>query len=213
VTGAEGVIQYRLDYSPGPLPAACDPAPLLHWFRWCRDRGLVGQDPTRYGGYAVGNLSLRAAIGFVISCTQTGGTPELGRGDLAWVQEFDAAHNRLRATGPCRPSSEAMTHGELYRALPWVGAVIHVHTPDLWLHAAELGIPVTDPAAGYGTPEMAAQAVALATAADTGRHGIFAMGGHEDGIVAYGATMDLAGARLADALSAALSNPTTRGDA
>jgi hypothetical protein len=39
------------------------------------------------------------------------------------------------------------------------------------------------------------------------------MGGHEDGIVAYGATMDLAGARLADALSAALSNPTTRGDA
>jgi ribulose-5-phosphate 4-epimerase/fuculose-1-phosphate aldolase len=184
---SEGVIQYDLAYRPGALPAAFDPAPLFAAFRACRSRGLVGQSPARYGGYAYGNISQRVAPGFVISGTQTGGKPALGRQDLAWVTEVDPAANHVVATGPARPSSEAMSHGEVYRASADVGAVIHVHSPSLWRTAARLGLPVTPPSAGYGTPAMAHEVRRVLDAQPLA--GVLAMGGHEDGIIAYATVM------------------------
>lgn len=197
----EGVIQYLLDFSPGALPERFDPAGLLDWFGRCRARQLIGQDPRRYAGYAFGNISVRADLGFVISATQTGGKASLCADDLAWVTRFDSATNRLQATGPARPSSEAMSHGEIYRALPNIHAVIHVHAPGIWHAARQLGLPTTDPAAGYGTPAMADEVRRLLTERPTG--GVLAMGGHEDGILAYAADMDSAGRLLLDALAAA----------
>jgi len=197
MTETEGVIQYDLVYRRGDLPAAFDPAPLFAAFLACRSRQLVGQSPSRYGGYAYGNISLRVNPGFVISGTQTGGKPALDRQDLAWVTECDAAANRVVATGPARPSSESMSHGEVYRASDDIGAVIHVHSPSLWDAAARLGLPTTNPAAGYGTPAMALEICRLLDAQPV--TGMLAMGGHEDGIIAYGATMADALRSLLDA--------------
>ena len=132
MTEAEGVIKYRLDYAPSALPDGADLDGLMRWFRRCRERQLIGRDATRYDGFAYGNISVRAQRGFVISGTQTGGEHALGPDQLAWVVDFDIAQNRLRAGGPARPSSEAMSHGQVYRALPHAGAVIHVHSPRLW---------------------------------------------------------------------------------
>lgn len=202
MSDAEGVVKYTLDYRASALPGDTDLDGLFRWFLRCRQRGLIGRDPARYDGYAFGNISVRAPRGFVISATQSGGEPALSAERLAWVEDFDIAANRLRAGGPARPSSEAMTHGQVYRALPAVGAVIHVHSPQLWRHAARLGIPVTPPSAAYGTPAMAT-AVERLLRADTRPAGLFAMGGHEDGIVAYAATVDAAGRHLVAALDRA----------
>jgi hypothetical protein len=185
---SEGVIQYDLAYRPGDLPAAFDPEPLFIAFRACRARELVGRSASRYGGYAYGNLSQRVTPGFVISGTQTGGKAALGRQDLAWVTAVDPAANQVVATGPARPSSEAMSHGEVYGASADVGAVIHVHSPGLWRAAARLGLPVTPPSAGYGTPAMAREIRRLLDAQPL--TGVLAMGGHEDGIIAYARAMD-----------------------
>ena len=144
MTETEGVIQYRLDYQPGTLPPDAALSGLFHWF--CRR-------------------------GFVISGTQTGGRAALTPDDLAWVLDFDIANNQLTATGPSRPSSEAMTHGQIYRGLAAVNAVIHIHSPRIWQQARALRLPMTARFAGY-------------------------MGGHEDGVVSYASGIDTAGELL-----------------
>ena len=201
MTDTEGVIQYRLDHRDGGLPRQADYEGLFDWFARCRQQGLLGRDPQRYDGYAYGNISVRATTGFVISGTQTGGQSRLGQNDLAWVTRFDSAANTLTAQGPSRPSSEAMTHGEVYAELPAVGAVIHAHSPAIWGKAAALCLPVTDTGASYGTPAMAQEVRRLLRAAP--RAGVIAMGGHEDGVIAYAATMPEAGRLLLDALARA----------
>ena len=189
MTESEGVIQYRLDFRPGDLPAAVDLQPLFDCFARCRAHGLIGQDPSRYDGLAFGNISVRAPSGFVISGTQTGGRPSLRADDLAWVEAFDVDGNRLRASGPARPSSEAMTHGQIYRELAAVNAVIHVHSPLIWKHATALGLPLTAASAGYGSPEMAREMQRLLHGSGLGDQGVIAMGGHEDGVVSFAADM------------------------
>ena len=202
MTESEGVIRYRLDYRPGSLPPDVPLSRLFHWFAQCRQRALIGRDPKRYDGCAYGNISVRADPGFVISATQTGAKPALLADDLSWVREIDPAHNRLSATGPARPSSEAMTHGQVYLTLPAVGAVIHVHSQLIWRQAKRLGLASTAAEAGYGTPEMATEVERLLQTA-AANHGAFAMGGHEDGIVAYAEDMDTAGGLLLDLLQRA----------
>ncbi|MCG6967673.1 MAG: class II aldolase/adducin family protein [Chromatiaceae bacterium] len=196
MTESEGVVKYRLDYSPGELPPDTDLTALLRWFRRCREHGLIGQDPDRYEGLAYGNISCRAARGFVISGTQTGGRPALHLDDLAWVRDFDEAQNRLQAGGPARPSSEAMTHGQVYRVLPAVNAVIHAHSAAIWRNARQLELPVTSPAAAYGTPAMAAEVERLLATRTDCTAGVFAMGGHQDGVAAFAGDMDSAGELL-----------------
>jgi ribulose-5-phosphate 4-epimerase/fuculose-1-phosphate aldolase len=205
---SEGVILYKLDYRPGSLPPGLGLSSLLLWFGRCRALGLIGQDTDRYEGFAYGNISIRADPGFVISGTQTGGNADLSSQDLAWVQDFDPGQNRLTATGPARPSSEAMTHGQIYRAASAVNAVIHAHSDVIWRQARGLGLALTSPEVGYGTPEMAAEVEHLLASASV-EAGAFAMGGHEDGVVAYAADMDSAGRLMLDLLSRA-SAPAVR---
>lgn len=201
MAAVDGVIQYRLDYQQGPLPDGVDVALLLTWFRTCRELGLIGREPGRYGGYAYGNISQRTDPGFVISGTQTGSLPALTAEDLCWVRACDTATNHLSASGPVKPSSEALTHGEVYSTLPDIRAVIHVHAPALWQAAAVLGLPVTDPSATYGTPAMARAVRELLIAQPTA--GVLSMGGHEDGIIAYGPDMPTAGQLLLHAAARA----------
>ena len=65
------------------------------------------------------------------------------------------------------------------------------------------GIPITDAAVPYGTPAMAAEVARLCEMSDMAQQRIFSMGGHEDGIVAFGKTSDQAGTILLAALDAA----------
>ncbi len=201
---AEGVIKFHLTMQPGPPPPADLSAPLRAWFRILRRLELLGQDPDRYLGYAYGNLSRRANRGFIVTCTQTSGQWCLKPADFTLVDGWDLAANRLAARGPCKPSSEALTHAVIHEAIPACRFVFHVHSPEIWQNMATLGLAVTDPAAEYGTPEMAEATIEQLDRLGRPPQGILGMGGHEDGILAWGASAEEAGNLLIGLLGCAL---------
>jgi ribulose-5-phosphate 4-epimerase/fuculose-1-phosphate aldolase len=211
MTKQEGVIKFQLDFTPAPPLPASDLALINHWRAILYQHKLIGQDPARYGGYGYGNLSMRLApydapptlAGFVISGSQTGDLAELGPEHYACVTTCYPAENRIVASGPIRPSSESLTHGATYGLDSAIRAVFHAHSPEIWLNAAALAIPVTDAHVPYGTPAMAAEVERLYAATDLAQRRIFSMGGHEDGIVAFGESAEEAGEILLAALAAA----------
>jgi ribulose-5-phosphate 4-epimerase/fuculose-1-phosphate aldolase len=129
--------------------------------------------------------------------------PELDARHYTLVESYDAAANRVVAQGPVKPSSESLTHGILYDLDTRIQAVLHVHSPDIWQTAGALGIPITEASVAYGTPAMAAEVQRLFRETDVLRLRIFSMGGHADGIVAFGQTVAEAGATLLAALARA----------
>lgn len=208
MTQAEGALQFNLTFLPAdPLPAAklCS---LNAWRQIFFRIGLVGQDPTRYGGWGFGNISIRLESGdstsFVISGTQTGGLIRLFPEHYAIVKSVDPKTNCVVAEGITRPSSESLTHASLYRLDPAVGAVIHAHSPDIWSLAESMGIPVTRGDVHYGTPEMAEEVCRLFQNTPVSVLKIFAMSGHEDGVVSFGRSMEEAGLTLIRYLAIAI---------
>lgn len=206
MSAREGVIKYDLAFHSGPPPAAAMLAELDAWRRIFRQLGLLGQDPTRYDGLGFGNLSRRATTGaanaFIISGTQTGGLERLAATDYVLITACDPLRNRIEASGLIQPSSEALSHGVLYQADPRIGWVMHLHSPEIFAARARLGLPTTDPDAPYGSPAMAAEIARLCPSA--GWPGLLVMGGHEDGLLAFGATAAETGDLVVSTLAAAL---------
>ncbi len=208
----EGVIKYRLEFSPGPALPAESLREINAWRCILYKLGLIGRDPERYAGFGFGNISRRLAPfaaapesrRFVVSGTQTGGLPELHAEHYALVRECHPRENRLVAEGPIEPSSEALTHGTLYGLDESVRVVMHVHAPGLWRQAHALGVPSTRSSAAYGTPEMAEEVSRLMGDPLVRQKRIFAMGGHEDGLVAFGREAEEAGFTLIHYFSLAL---------
>jgi len=208
---SEGVIKYRLEFRERPAQAFEGFEALSAWRHILLRLGLVGQDPARYEGLGFGNLSVRAGPGagtFFITGTQTGGLPELGVEDYALVTACDPIANRIQATGPVRPSSEALTHGAVYRARPECRYVFHVHCPAIWRQAVALGLPATAGGIDYGTPAMAGEFQRLLSGESRPDNGLIVMTGHQDGVVAYGDTARSAGSLLVTTLARALAAET-----
>lgn len=197
----EGVIKFQLEYTPSSALPAGSLKELNAWRKVMYLLQLIGQTPNRYGGYGFGNISCRlepfdapeTARRFAISGSQTGGLADLTEQHYAVVLAYNLAQNRLVAEGPIKPSSESMTHGAIYdldNSLRWV---MHAHSPHIWRHAAALELPTTRADVAYGTPEMAEEVRRLFRETDVRDRLIFAMGGHEDGIVTFGRTAEEAG--------------------
>ena len=200
----EGVIKFRLRFTEA-APVEMEPLEALnHWRTILWQQALIGQDPARYEGYGFGNVSQRIGAGnaapgkrcFVISGTQTGHVPELDNRHYTLVKTYDAASNSVSTAGPIKPSSESLTHGMLYDLDDEIQVVLHVHSPDIWLAAVNLGLPVTNSSVPYGTPAMATEVRRLFNDTDVRERKIFSMGGHEDGIVSFGTTAEEAGETL-----------------
>jgi hypothetical protein len=198
----EGVVKYRLDYTAAPPVNPGSIIELNAWRAVLFRLGLTGQDPRRYDGLAYGNVSIRlGSTAFLISGTQTGGMPQLSAEHYSLVTGFDLEQNFIVAEGPIAPSSEALTHAAVYRSGPEIGCVLHVHSSELWEKAEALGIPVTDRQVAYGTPEMALEVGYLVRASESP---VIAMGGHEDGIIAFGGAVEEAAFNLIRCLAKAL---------
>ena len=203
----EGVIKFGVEHQTCSLDRhsfgdlACR---LVAWREIMALTGLVGRDPRRYEGAAYGNVSVRvgrpsAGLGrrsFLITGTQTSGKRELGLDDLALVERYDFDRNRVLSQGRSRPSSESMTHGAAYDLGPHVRCVLHAHSPVLWLRSKQLRLPRTSPTVSYGTPEMAREVQRLYREGVFAERRILAMGGHEDGIVVFGRSLEEAGQTL-----------------
>ena len=191
----EGVIKYRLDFTEAaPLPEIWLQS-LQQWRLTLFQLGLIGQDPERYGGLGYGNISLRhpSGKGFIISGTQTGGLAQLSPADYCYVSHCDPFENLIVASGPIKPSSEALTHGAIYALDDNIQAVIHTHSPEIWQQADAILLPKTPAEVPYGTPEMAQSVADLWQKGVLSPAHIFVMAGHEDGVVSFGDNLNDAG--------------------
>lgn len=215
MTGLEGVIKYRLEYTERPALNTETIGDLNAWRCICHRMHLIGQDPERYQGYGYGNISQRINLDnsrkipgtrFIISGTQTGAIETLSAAHYCRVLRADTMRNLIVAEGPVKPSSEALTHAAVYDANSAVEFVIHAHSPEIWNHSVTLGIPSISDTIAYGTPQMAGAVQQLFQSAGLNRQGIFAMLGHQDGVVTFGNTARQAGQTLIDNLALALRN-------
>lgn len=203
----EGVIKFRFDHQNQPIDQAISLSSLNTWRSILFKLGLIGRDPGRYGGLGYGNVSLKPDPNnnaFIISGTQTGHIEELSREHYCKVLNTDIERYFLQSTGLSKPSSEAITHACVYRQDDSIRSVIHVHSPDIWQKTAELALPHTPSDAAYGTPQMARAVAELFQSGRLDDEKIFSMLGHQDGIVAFGASIEHAAWLLIKALGDAL---------
>jgi ribulose-5-phosphate 4-epimerase/fuculose-1-phosphate aldolase len=205
----EGVIKFDLRFTAGPAISMETLAELNSWRNILWQHALIGQDPARYDGHGFGNISQRigtqdAPVGnreFAISGTQTGHLDQLTNRHYVRVTACNADTNQVTADGPVMPSSESMTHGVIYDLDNELRAVLHVHSPDIWKTAAAQGISMTRASVEYGTPEMSREVARLFSQTAVREQGIFSMGGHEDGIIAFATSVEEAGNTLLTALA------------
>ena len=167
---------------------------ILELNKW-RDRlyalGLIGAYDN---GVGFGNISVRGADSdsFLTTGTATGTLTKLDGAHYAEVIDFDIRGNTLTCKGPIQASSESLTHGAVYVAAPEIKAVIHVHSQKLW--DALIGkVPTTSKDAEYGTPEIADEVSRLLRETDVEDYKIIVLGGHQEGILTFGSTLDEAG--------------------
>ena len=174
-------------HHPAPPPAPEGVVDLVRVRRHCRELGLIGVDPE---GIGFGNLSRRVAGSdrFVISGSGTGGVEDGSADIFTEVISFDVDRNRLECRGPLPASSEAMTHGALYRLSGTIGGVIHAHHSRLWEELSGT-IPTSHPDVPYGTPAMAHEIERLWREDALEEVGIMVMGGHPGGLIAFGADL------------------------
>jgi ribulose-5-phosphate 4-epimerase/fuculose-1-phosphate aldolase len=155
--------------------------------------GLIGMYPD---GIGFGNISVRAeGCTFVITGSATGQLASLDLSHYARVSAYSFSGNSIACTGLTKASAESLTHAAVYEALPEVGAVVHVHC--LWLWEKLLNhYPTTSGEIEYGTPEMAEAVRALAAELVMSEEKIIVMGGHREGILAFGKNLEEATAQI-----------------
>ncbi len=203
----EGVIKYQLNHTDCQLDQSIDIARIDAWRSIMHRLGVIGQCKKKYAGYGYGNISQRIAGNgeqFLISGTQTGHLETLTRNDYCIIVHADLQANRITSRGPCRPSSEALTHAAVYQQDSAVSDIIHGHCPEIWQQTAVIGLPHSAESIPYGTPEMAEAVQRLLQAGDFRQSGLFTMLGHEDGVLAFAADMAGAARELIDCLALAL---------
>ena len=198
MTETEGVIKYRLDFSPGPQPQA-DLRELDTWRSILRELDLIGQRADRYQGYGYGNISCRdpyTSDQFIISASQTGNIRRLAGQHYCTVERCDIDGNRVFAHGAMPPSSEALTHAMIYQTRNSARCVMHVHDKRLWQYGLQRGLPQTARSTEYGTLQMAREVQALFETSRLPSDGLLFMAGHEDGLLSFGDSIEEAGARM-----------------
>jgi L-ribulose-5-phosphate 4-epimerase len=188
----EGVIKFNCNWTKGEAPDENLIARLDTWRDRLYDLSLIGE----IEGIGYGNISLRANKDhFIITGSGTGTIQKLQQEHYTTVTGFDPDKNSIETTGPIIASSESLTHAAIYSHLPEAGAVFHIHHAGLWKKLLEL-LPFTSTDVPYGTPAMAYEVNRLLDIKEIRESGIFAMGGHQDGIIAFGNTTDEAGRRI-----------------
>lgn len=191
----EGYTKYRIDWQ------ATEPLPVerIDAIDACRRKlfvaGLIGFDAEHEVGY--GNLSTRADDlgGFLVSGTGTGQIEATDTRHYSLVTSSDIDANRIQCRGPVQASSEALTHAAIYELDPAIGGVVHVHCPGVW-QALKGKLPTTREDIAYGTPQMARELQRLYRDTYLKAHGVAVMGGHPDGLIAFGRDIEQATQRI-----------------
>lgn len=187
----EGYIKFQSRWTQkAPLPYTVIQE-LLFWRQKMYQHHLLGAYPD---GIGFGNISQRYTENqFLISGSATGNFPKLGPQHFSLVSDFDIAKNLVICEGPIIASSESMSHAVIYQECPEVNAVIHIHHMGLWKKWKHR-LPTTDESATYGTPEMARAIIQLLKETSVRKkEKTFVMAGHQEGLIAFGNTLEEAG--------------------
>ena len=191
----EGYIKYKSHWTPGPATHTAAARELDTWRKPLYAAGLIGEYKDLGIGY--GNLSMRRGSCdlFLISGTQTGHLPATDERHYSLVTDCDIRGNIVRCSGPVQASSEAMTHAAIYALGDAIGAVVHVHSAELWQRS--LGkLPTTDPDVAYGTPDMARELDRLYRLEGFKQSGVAVLAGHDEGLISFGTTLEEAAERI-----------------
>lgn len=198
----EGVIKFSLSHRQAPIKNHISILDINAWRTLFFKLQLIGQIKERYAGYGFGNISQRLNVAgaqtdpFIISGTQTGGLESLSKHHYCTVLEANPEKNTIISEGEIKPSSEALTHANIYHQNTTIDSVIHIHSPEIWNNTVELNLPYTAENIAYGTPKMANAVTLLFNTAQFQNFGLFSMLGHEDGIFAFADSMEKAGSLL-----------------
>lgn len=215
----EGVIRFEVQHEHRPLEERIHgeiARVLSAWREILAHLRLLGRDPSRYEGLGYGNVSARVGpfgdVGrgrrrFLITGTQTAGVARASLREFCLVESWDIARNRVTSAGPVAPSSESLTHAALYDVSPAIRVVLHAHAPDIWRQARALGLPVTHESAANGTPAMALEVQRLFREGTLASTRVAAMGGHPDGVIAFGQSAAEAGLALVAQLARGMALP------
>jgi len=195
VTIDEGVIKYQSFWTRAPAAHAAAAEELETWRQPLYAAGLIGEYEEHGIGY--GNISIRCGEPgqFLISGTQTGHLARTDKSHYALVTSWSVHGNLVCCVGLVQASSEAMTHAAIYQLDQHIGAIVHVHNRDLWYKYMH-SLPTTDPDVRYGTPEMANEFRRLYRDTDFRKSQLAVMGGHEEGLLSYGVTLEEAARRV-----------------
>jgi len=190
----EGYIKFNIHWTQTPPLMTPILDKLIYWRQECYKRNLIGAYPN---GIGFGNISTRKneTNNFFISGSATGNEKRLTAQHCAEVVKVDALSNQLWCKGSIAASSESMSHAIIYKLLPWVKAVIHIHDMAMWTQLMHK-VPTTDASAPYGSPEMVASITQLMETTDLAEQKIFVMEGHEEGVFVFGDSFETAFAVL-----------------
>ncbi len=166
---------------------------LNSWRNRFHKMGLIGNYDN---GVGYGNVSRRFRRDtFLISGSSTGNIENLTNHGYVCVTDFNIKTNTTESVGQISPSSETMTHGIIYRTLPEIKCVIHIHNRNFWDKYKNI-LPTSAENVAFGTPEMALEIKRLILSISAHQAQILIMGGHEEGIIAYGKNIEEVGQRL-----------------
>ncbi|NQV49827.1 MAG: class II aldolase/adducin family protein [Candidatus Marinimicrobia bacterium] len=189
----EGYIKFHCELEDDEAPDVIFTSKLNTWRTTLHKHQLIGEYDD---GIGYGNVSRRfIADSFIISGSATGSNATLDFAEYVLVTGFNIRTNTVSAKGLIPPSSESLTHGIIYKTLPQVKWVLHIHNATIWKYYKNI-LPTTAEHIPYGTPEMALEVMRLILASAPTSPRILIMGGHQDGIIAYGINLDDVGQKL-----------------
>src|SRR3989344_6872700 len=152
--------------------------------------GLIGAYDN---GIGFGNISIRFKKNtFIITGSATGNLHVMNENHYVLVNKYDLLKNSLNCKGPIKASSESFSHAVIYECSSDTNAVIHIHNLGMWenligkVHTTKNDVP-------YGTPEMANEIKRLLKEFNVNDEKLIVMGGHKEGILSFGKTLDEAG--------------------
>jgi ribulose-5-phosphate 4-epimerase/fuculose-1-phosphate aldolase len=183
----EGYIKYHCNWIKSDVIHPEQIEEINKWRTLLFDEGYIGMYEN---GIGFGNISIRVDENlFLVSGSATGGIRHLTAAHYALVTDYNFALNQLTCKGMTMASSESLTHAAIYACSKETNAVIHVHHKEKWtslLHKAA----TTNTSIPYGTPEMAYAIQDLISGKKIGENKIIAMGGHEEGLIAFGKKLE-----------------------
>lgn len=184
----DGVIKYEQHFIKGIAPTFDEIESLNNARDILFDKTLIG---AYQNGIGYGNVSIRTEgmPKFIISASQTGHIPSLSTNEYTYVIDYIIDKNKLWCQGQQKASSESLTHAAFYELDSQINCVLHIHSKSLWDKYLDI-LPTSHSQIPYGTPQMAAEVLRLWNETSLKSTKILVMGGHEEGIISFGSSVD-----------------------